>query len=115
MSEGEPLSITNVTVFDSVAGRLDGPFDVSMGGGTITAVRPAGSHPLAGSRIDGTGKTLIPGLIDAHWHTVFTSVPAAVALTGELGYVFAQTVVSARDTLMRGFTTVRDLGGPSLG
>jgi imidazolonepropionase-like amidohydrolase len=33
----------------------------------------------------------------------------------EIGYVFAQAVVSARDTLMRGFTTVRDLGGPSFG
>src|SRR4051794_40108685 len=115
MSAGEALSITDVNVFDSVAGRVGGPFDVTVGGDTIAAVRPAGSHPLAASRIHGTGKTLIPGLIDAHWHTVFTSVPAAVALTGELGYVFAQTVVSARDTLMRGFTTVRDLGGPSLG
>jgi imidazolonepropionase-like amidohydrolase len=34
---------------------------------------------------------------------------------GEIGYVFAQAVVSAGDTLMRGFTTVRDLGGPSFG
>ena len=29
--------------------------------------------------------------------------------------MFAQAVVSADDTLMRGFTTVRDLGGPSFG
>jgi imidazolonepropionase-like amidohydrolase len=38
-----------------------------------------------------------------------------VASTGEIGYVFAQAVVSAGDTLMRGFTTVRDVGGPSFG
>ena len=30
---------------------------------------------------------------------------------GEIGYVFAQAVVSAGDMLMRGFTTVRDSGG----
>ena len=99
---GEPLRITNVNVFDSLAGRVDGPFDVTVGDATIISVRPAvpavpGDHD--GSRIDGAGKTLIPGLIDAHWHTAFTTIPAVVASMGELGYVFAQAVVSARDTL----------------
>ena len=114
----ESFQITNVNVFDSLEGRVDGPFDVTVDGGTIGSVRPAGSGgsgSLAGGRIDGTGKTLIPGLIDAHWHTTFTTIPAAVATLGEVGYVFAQSVVSARDTLLRGFTTVRDLGGPSFG
>ena len=115
---GEPLRITNVNVFDSIAGRVDGPFDVTVGDATIISVRPAAPAvpgDPGGSRIDGAGKTLIPGLIDAHWHTAFTTIPAVVASMGELGYVFAQAVVSARDTLMRGFTTVRDLGGPSFG
>ena len=121
MDEREPIRITNVDVFDSIAGRVDGPFDVTIGDGTIISVRPAGPDAPpgpdapAGHRIDGTGKTLIPGLIDAHWHTTFTTIPAVVASLGEMGYVFAQAVVSARDTLMRGFTTVRDLGGPSFG
>ena len=114
MGEREPLRITNVNVFDSIAGRVDGPFDVTVGDGTITSVRPAGPGG-PGTQIDGTGKTLIPGLIDAHWHAVFTTIPAVVASTGEIGYVFAQAVVSAGDTLMRGFTTVRDVGGPSFG
>jgi len=113
--EREPLRITNVNVFDSIAGRVDGPLDVTVSDGTITSVGPAGSGEPGGSRIDGTGKTLIPGLIDAHWHAVFTTIPAAVAAVSEIGYVFAQAVVSARDTLMRGFTTVRDLGGPCFG
>ena len=127
MSDGGELRITNVSVFDSVAARVHGPFDVIVSGETIAAVRPsgqqqagaqnaaAGQGAAAGTVIDGAGKTLMPGLIDAHWHTVFTTVPAAVATMGELGYVFAKAVVSARDTLLRGFTTVRDLGGPSFG
>jgi imidazolonepropionase-like amidohydrolase len=115
MSEGGPLHITNVNVFDSIEGRIDGPFDVTISGGAIASVRAAGPGEHGGSRIDGSGKTLIPGLIDAHWHTAFTTIPAEVATVGEVGYVFAQAVVSARDTLMRGFTTVRDLGGPSFG
>jgi imidazolonepropionase-like amidohydrolase len=117
--DGGSFRITNVNVFDSVAGRIDGRrFDVTIGQGTITSVRPAGPvrpEESGGGRIDGTGKTLIPGLIDAHWHTAFTTVPAVVASMSEIGYVFAKAVVSVRDTLMRGFTTVRDLGGPSFG
>ena len=118
---GEPLHITDVNVFDSVQGRVDGPFDVTVGDGLVASVRPSGPGSAdvkadPGSiQIDGAGKTLMPGLIDAHWHTAFTTIPAAVATLGELGYVFAQAVVSAGDTLMRGFTTVRDLGGPSFG
>lgn len=115
MGEGESFRVTNVNVFDSIEGRVDGPFDVTVDAGTITSVRPAGSGEPGGSRIDGSGKTLLPGLIDAHWHTAFTTIPAAVATMAELGYVFAQAVVSSRDTLLRGFTTVRDLGGPSFG
>jgi imidazolonepropionase-like amidohydrolase len=111
---GESFRITNVNVFDSIAGRVEGPFDVTVDGGTIAAVAPAGPGET-GARIDGTGKTLIPGLIDAHWHTAFTTVPAVVAIMGEVGYVYAQAIVSARETLLRGFTTVRDLGGPSFG
>ena len=115
---GEPLRITNVNVFDSVEGRVGGPFDVTVGDGLIASVRPSGPGDPGdpgGIQIDGVGKTLMPGLIDAHWHTAFTTIPVAVATLGEIGYVFAQAVVSAGDTLLRGFTTVRDLGGPSFG
>ena len=115
---GEPLRITNVNVFDSVAGRVGGPFDVTVGDGLIVSVNPSGPGDPGdpgGIQIDGVGKTLMPGLIDAHWHTAFTTIPVAVATLGEIGYVFAQAVVSAGDTLLRGFTTVRDLGGPSFG
>lgn len=120
MRADQSFQITNVNVFDSVAGRIDGPFDVTVAGPTIANISPAAppdspADAANGRQIDGTGKTLVPGLIDAHWHTAFTTVPAQVALMGELGYVFAQAVVSARDTLLRGFTTVRDLGGPSHG
>ena len=37
---GEPLRITNVDVFDSVAGRVGGPFDVTVGDGAIASDRP---------------------------------------------------------------------------
>ncbi len=112
------LHVSNVNVFDSVDAGITAPMDVTVRDGLIASVTPAGSAPPSepsGLNIDGTGKTLIPGLIDAHWHAVFTTIPAAVAQLSEVGYVFARAVVSARETLLRGFTTVRDLGGPVFG
>ncbi|WP_205650640.1 metal-dependent hydrolase family protein [Actinoplanes solisilvae] len=113
MAADQVLRFTNVNVFDSVAGEVGGPYDVTVRGALIESVVPA--EPGGPQGIDGSGKTLMPGLIDAHWHAAFTTIPAAVAAMGEAGYVFAQAVVSARDTVLRGFTTVRDLGGPSAG
>lgn len=113
--EPSQLVICNVNVFDSVDGAITGPMDVTVDDGLIASLTPANSTGISGATIDGAGKTLIPGLIDAHWHAAFTTIPAAVAQLSEVGYVFARAVVSAKDTLLRGFTTVRDLGGPVFG
>ena len=58
-------------------------------GATIATIGPAArtdspADAANGRQIDATGKTLVPGLIDAHWHTAFTTVPAQVAIMGEL-------------------------------
>ena len=63
--------------------------------------------------IDCGGRVLMPGLIDAHWHAVFAALPVATLLTADIGYIFLAASAEAERTLMRGFTTVRDLGGPS--
>ena len=108
--EPPQLAIRNVNVFDSAKGQITGPIDVAVQDGLISSLTPSGSTEFAGDiTIDGTGKTLIPGLIDAHWHAVFTTISAETLEFGEIGYVFARAVVSARETLLRGFTTVRDV------
>jgi imidazolonepropionase-like amidohydrolase len=63
--------------------------------------------------IDGGGRVLMPGLIDAHWHTTFVAVSAGVALTADPGYLHLMAGREAQRTLLRGFTSVRDAGGPS--
>ncbi|SON58921.1 Imidazolonepropionase [Mycobacterium simulans] len=113
--ETHQLVISNVKVFDSVNARITGPMDVTVRDNRIASLTPTGSPSSAGLTIDGTGKTLIPGLIDAHWHAMFTTIAAPVAQTSDIGYVYARAMVSARETLLRGFTTVRDLGGPVFG
>ena len=65
--------------------------------------------------IDGKGKFLMPGLIDAHWHSILTASTMDELMYAEPGYVFIKAGDEAANTLMRGFTSVRDLGGPSFG
>ncbi len=67
------------------------------------------------SIIDGKGKFLMPGLIDAHWHSILTANTLVDMIDGESGYVFIKAGEEADKTLLRGFTSVRDLGGPSFG
>ncbi|KQH78363.1 hydrolase [Mycobacterium gordonae] len=110
----DALRISNVNIFDSIEGRITGPQDVTLRDNLIESITPPDGDDI-GPKIDGTGKTLMPGLIDAHWHAMFTTISALVAQVSELGYVFARAVVSAEETLLRGFTTVRDLGGPVFG
>jgi len=64
--------------------------------------------------IDGHGKFLMPGLIDAHVHLLFESVPQMQALMSDYAMLNLMAAKASEKQLMRGFTTVRDLGGGSL-
>jgi imidazolonepropionase-like amidohydrolase len=63
--------------------------------------------------IDAKGKFLMPGLIDAHVHTMFESIEMAKGLASDIGYLNLVAAQAAEKQLLRGFTTVRDLGGSS--
>ena len=56
--------------------------------------------------IDGDGRTLMPGLIDTHWHTTYASTPAAILLLnqGDMPEVAIRSMTAAKETLLRGFT-----------
>lgn len=64
--------------------------------------------------IDGQGKFLMPGLIDAHVHLLFESVPQMQAMMSDFAMLNLMAAKASEKQLMRGFTTVRDLGGGSL-
>ena len=61
--------------------------------------------------IDGGGRTLMPGLIDAHWHAFLVAPPTPVLLTADIGYLHLLAGQEAGNTLQRGFTSIRDLAG----
>ncbi|MFC7621850.1 amidohydrolase family protein [Microlunatus sp. GCM10028923] len=115
-TSGQPVTVLhNVRVFDSRAGRLGGPGHVVVEGELITAVGD-GAPPEPGPAdrsIDCGGRVLLPGLIDAHWHASLATVPLPVVLRADPGYLLIVAGQAAGQTLRRGFTTVRDTGGPS--
>jgi imidazolonepropionase-like amidohydrolase len=63
--------------------------------------------------IAGEGRTLMPGLIDAHVHTMMESVSLQAGMTAEISYVALVAGRAAERQLLRGFTSVRDMGGAS--
>ncbi|HEY1905233.1 MAG TPA: amidohydrolase family protein, partial [Myxococcaceae bacterium] len=71
--------------------------------------------PEKATVIDAGGRVLMPGLIDAHWHAMLVRPTPASALSADVGYLNFVGGAEATDTLLRGFTTVRDMGGPTFG
>ena len=107
----------NVRVFDGKGTSLSEPTSVLVRGNLIERISPT---PIPVDRsatttiVDGGGRTLMPGLIDNHWHAMLARTTAAQAF-GDVGYNNLAAGEEATDTLMRGFTTVRDVGGPVFG
>jgi imidazolonepropionase-like amidohydrolase len=102
----------DVRVFDGHSGRRTGPTDVLVRGQRIAAIGAVSASPGA-TTIQGGGRTLMPGLIDAHWHVMLVRPTAEQAIHGDLGYTTLLGAAEATATLMRGFTSVRDMGGPA--
>ena len=107
----------NVRIFDGKSSALSVTMNVLVRGNTIEKISEAPIPILHLSNtkvIAGGGRTLMPGLIDAHWHAMLIRVTPAQSF-GDVGYVNLVAAAEATDTLMRGFTTVRDVGGPVFG
>jgi len=105
----------NVRIFDGSGSELSAPSNVLVSGNLIERISAEAIAAEAGTTvIDGGGRTLMPGLIDAHWHTMLIR-PTPAESMGDVGYNNITAADEATDTLMRGFTTVRDVGGPAFG
>jgi imidazolonepropionase-like amidohydrolase len=106
----------NVRIFDGKGAQLSTPSFVLVRDNRIEGIS---STPIPTDRladtvlIDGGGRTLMPGLIDMHWHTVLVRPTPAAVIADDVGYTALVAGDEATDTLMRGFTTVRDMGGPA--
>lgn len=108
----------NVRIFDGKSSSLSTSTNVLVRGSTIEKISrgPIPVAPGASTKsIAGGGRTLMPGLIDMHWHAMMVRPSLATLLAGDIGYINLMASAEAADTLMRGFTTIRDMGGPAFG
>jgi len=112
----EATLFQNVRIFDGKSSTLSTSSNVLVRGNKIEQISTSPITVDAGTRvIDGGGRTLMPGLIDVHWHAMLIRALPAESLFGDVGYNNLIAGDEAKDTLMRGFTTVRDVGGPVFG
>ena len=114
-TEGATL-FQNVRVFDGNGPDLSPPSNLLVRGNTIERISvdpiDVGDNVRT---IAGSGRVLMPGLIDAHWHAFMAGTPQPVLMSAEPSYLHHRAAQEAEATLMRGFTTIRDLGGPVFG
>ena len=109
---------TNVRIFDGKSEELSAKSNVLVRGNTIAKIS---QEPIATDRradtkiIDGAGRTLMPGLIDAHAHMAMSTIPLALMMTSDSNYSMLRQAKAAEEMLLRGFTSARDLGGPTFG
>jgi imidazolonepropionase-like amidohydrolase len=105
----------DVRVFDGYSKNLSPPVNVLVLGNKISKIS---SSPIQKESdalvIDGQGKTLMPGLIDNHVHLTFGSMTMQEMMSPTLNAesILQQSSIGAKEMLLRGFTSVRDVGGP---
>lgn len=106
----------DVLVFDGTSDRVSGPTTVVVRGNIIAAIGPnAEAQGADATVIEGRGRTIMPGMIDNHVHMMFNSLSPAQMTSPDMGLekVMQLSAGQAEAMLLRGFTAVRDVGGPS--
>ncbi|HBW82231.1 MAG TPA: hydrolase [Sphingobacterium sp.] len=115
-AQEKQVLIENVKLLDYKTQMLTPPKHVLINGNTIQTIStsPIDVQSKNIVKIDAKGKTLMPGLIDVHVHLVFGALTMPQMMTNDLSEEFLIKTVglSAQQMLMRGFTSVRDVGGP---
>jgi imidazolonepropionase-like amidohydrolase len=107
--------IENVRIFDGKSPELSAPSNVLVVNNKIKTISQTAIDLTSGTlRIKGDGRTLMPGLIDAHTHIVMETTPLEELMSPK---TTAETILKAATAnanamLMRGFTTIRDMAGP---
>ena len=108
-----PLLLTNLQLFDGSGSAVQSGVSVRIEEGRIHSILPADATAEGAEVFDCGGRLLMPGLIDAHWHTTLAAITQTTAMTADVGYIHLVAAQEAKRTLMRGVTSVRDVGGPS--
>ncbi|WP_160121856.1 metal-dependent hydrolase family protein [Rhodovarius lipocyclicus] len=106
---------SNARIVDGTAPEPSAPQGVVVENGLIREVSPTARAPEGAATIDLSGKVLMPGLIDAHVHINAIDASLGKCATLPDALVMARSIKLLGEMLMRGFTTVRDVGGGDQG
>src|SRR5690606_31249224 len=108
------MILHNLKLLDCSTGEYREGAEVYIEGDTV---REVSDTPLKSDarRIDLGGRTLMPGLIDAHVHVVAHTMNLGTLPEFSAYWVSAKASETMKGMLMRGFTTARDAGGADFG
>src|SRR5262249_16418021 len=116
ISDKSLVVFQNVRIFNGRSNELSAPSHVLVRGNKVERIS---TQPIAIDPSDDTvviaggGRTLMRGLTDMDWHALLVRPNPDEAITWDIGYANLVASAEATETLLRGFTTVRDVGGPA--
>jgi imidazolonepropionase-like amidohydrolase len=105
----------NVRIFNGLSDQLSEPSNVLIVGNKIKTISKSSISPPSGTTlIKGGDRVLMPGLIDNHVHLFMTGSSEKELMNPNISFesLNAKATEEAKQMLLRGFTTVRDMGGP---
>jgi imidazolonepropionase-like amidohydrolase len=108
-------TFVNARIFDGVRSEYLDDSVVVVEADRIVSVERKHGPSTDGDVVDVGGKTLMPGLIDAHCHVLGASLKITDVETQPLTYVASYAAKMLSHALDCGFTTVRDVGGGDAG
>jgi imidazolonepropionase-like amidohydrolase len=108
------ILIKNVEIFDGINQKtING--DILIEGNKISKISKSNISSTSKNVlvIDGEGKFVMPGLIDAHTHISMEGIPIGSAMV-DWGTVNIISTQAAKHRLLHGFTTLRNMGGNAI-
>jgi|TARA_B110000881_G_C18605849_1_gene539893 imidazolonepropionase-like amidohydrolase len=105
----------NVQVWDASREFVEDGMHILVEGDRIKEISDKPLKVSEVHKINGKGKTIIPGLIDCHCHVAMTSLDLRELQEMPLTLMTVKASKIMRDMLMRGFTSIRDMAGADWG
>ena len=114
-AKSRQILITNVNIFDGTNEELAVGQNLLVEDNLIKQISAEAIEAPGALRIDGDGRTLMPGMIDGHAHVMINDSFSMVETNLDITDVSYRATLVAKRYLVDGFTSVRDMGGPVFG
>ncbi|MFD6698366.1 MULTISPECIES: amidohydrolase family protein [unclassified Microbacterium] len=109
------LVLRDASILDVETGEVSSPRTIVAHDGDIVEISTSTRTVPGAQELSVVGSTVLPGLIDAHAHVTQASGDFTEILSWSPSYHAARTAEVLHRMLLRGFTTVRDMGGADTG